>query len=168
LRAATWLDVYSERPLATFRSSLGRPLRTAITQPRHVADDFLLLPCATPPDDTIPLQLEDVARYPVGARLWFPNKNREFQAGHEWIDATVLEDLGYLIRIRLRDRIALDSQGGSPVLNADTGKVIGLFHRGEDDNGKISVTLCPARSILKFMSRAPKPMSLLTSIDRRR
>ena len=168
LRSATWLDVYSESPLATFRSSHGRPLRSTITQPRHVADDFLLLPCSTLPDSSTALELENIERYTAGTRLWFPNKNREIETGHEWVDATVVEDLGYLIKVRLRDPVTLDSQSGSPLLSADTGKVIGMLQSGEEENGKILLTLCPARSIVKFLSRPQRPTPLLTSISRRR
>jgi hypothetical protein len=168
LRAATWLDVYSEMPLATFRSSLGRPARTAIREPRHVADDFVLLPLYTPPDFGTALQLEQVERYTAGSRLWFPNKNRDVEVGHEWIDATVVEDLGYLIKARLRDSITIQSQSGSPVLNAETGKVVGMVQDGEEDNGKIILTLCPARSLVKFLSRPQQPTALLTSIRKRR
>lgn len=168
LGSATWLDVYSERPLATFRSSLGRPLRTTFTRPGDTADDFLLLPCNQPPEEGTALQIENVPRYEPGNRLWFPNKSREVEIGHDWIDATVVEDLGYLIKVRLQDPISLQTQSGSPVLNADTGKVIGMVHAGEELNGKLILTLCPARSLARHLSRRQATVSLLSSIARRR
>jgi hypothetical protein len=168
LRAATWLDVYSEMPLATFRASLGRPARTTISQPKHVADDFLLLPLTAVPEQSTALQLEQVERYSAGTRLWFPNKSRDVESGYEWIDATVLEDLGYLIKAKLRDPIVIQSQSGSPLLNADTGKVVGMVQGGEEENGKVTLTLCPARSLVKFLSRPQQTTALLTSIRRRR
>ena len=168
LGSATWLDVYSERPLATFRASLGRPARTTITRPRDVADDFLLLPCTKPPEEGTPLHLENVEHYASGTRLWFPNKTRDIDLGHQWIDATVVEDLGYLIKVQLRDPIAIESQSGSPVLSADTGKVIGMVQAGAEENGKVTLTLCPARSVLKFLGRRQQTYALMTSISRRR
>ncbi len=168
LRAATWLDVYSERPLATFRASLGRPARTAFPRPTDVAHDFLLLPCNAPPEEGVALQLEDVARYEPGTRLWFPSKSRQVETGHDWIDATVVEDLGHLLRVRLASSITLESQSGSPLLNAATGKVVGMIHSGTDERGATILTLCPARSIVKFLGRRQELTSLLSSIRRRR
>lgn len=168
LGSATWLDVYSERPLATFRSSLGRPLRTTFTKPGDTVDDFLLLPCNHPPEEGTPLQLENVSRYEPGTRLWFPNKSREVEIGHEWIDGTVVEDLGYLIKVRLQDPVSFQTQSGSPVLNAETGKVIGMVHEGEEVNGKCVLTLCPSRSLTRHLGRRQPTVSLLSSIARRR
>ncbi len=168
LRSATWLDVPTERPLATFRASLGRPSRTTITRPRDVADDFVLLPCNAPPEEGLALQLEQVARYEPGTRLWFPNKNRQLELGHEWIDAIVVEDLGHLIRVKLSAGIVMNSQSGSPLLNAATGKVIGMVNGGEEERGAIILTLCPARSVLKHLGRRQELTSLMTSIRRRR
>lgn len=168
LRAATWLDVPTERPLATFRASLGRPARTAITRPRDVADDFVLLPCNAPPEEGLALQLEQVARYESGTRLWFPNKNRQVELGHEWIDAAVVEDLGHLIRVKLSASVVMNSQSGSPLLNAATGKVIGMVNGGEEERGAIILTLCPARAVLKHLGRRQELTSLMTSIRRRR
>ncbi len=168
LQGATWLDVPTESPVATFRSSLGRPTRTAINRMRDVADDFLLLPCPQLPAATTPLQLEQVARYEPGTRLWFPNKSRDAASGHAWIDATVVEDAGYWIQVRLSDPITIQSQSGSPVLNAATGRVIGMLQGVEDQNGTTMLYLCPARSLLKHLARNPRPVSLTTSIRRGR
>ena len=168
LRSATWLDVVNQTPLATLRASLGRPVRAAFTQPRHVADDFLLLPLSAEPEGTRALVLEQVERYSPGERLWFPNKTRESEFGHEWIDATVIEDAGHLIKVRLRDPVTLESQSGSPLLNAATGKVVGMVHSGTEEEGKVILTLCPARSIAKYLARRHTLSPLMTSISRRR
>jgi hypothetical protein len=167
LRGATWLDVASESPVTTFRTSLGGPLRTSITRMRDAADDFLLLPIASQPEETTVLQLEQVAKYAPGTRLWFPNKNRDAAAGHTWIDATVVEDAGFWIQVRLAEKIILQSQSGSPVLNAETGKVIGMLQGAEDEHGRTMLYLCPARSLIKHLGRNLKPVSLMTSIRRR-
>lgn len=168
LGSATWLEIHSGEPAATFRSSLGRPVRATITRPRDVADDFLLLPCRQPPEGSTPLQLENVERYAPGTRLWFPDKKHDAELGHQWIDATVAEDLGYLIKVRLREPVAIDSQSGSPILNAETGKVIGMIQGSVEENGKIILTLCPARSLLKHLGRRQEVVTLMTSISRRR
>ena len=168
LRSATWLDVFNETPLATFRASLGKPIRASFTLPRHVADDFLLLPLTTLPEGGTALQLEQVERYSPGERLWFPNKNRDVEIGHEWIDATIIEDAGHLIKVRVRDPIVLQSQSGSPLLNASTGKVVGMIHGGNEEDGKIILTLCPARSLVKHLGRRQQLSPLMTSISRRR
>lgn len=168
LQGATWLDVPTESPVTTFRASLGRPARTAISRMRDVADDFLLLPCAQLPAETVALKLEQVARYEPGTRLWFPNKSRHEATGHAWIDATVVEDAGYWIQVRLADPIVIQSQSGSPVLNATTGRVVGMLQGAEDQNGVTMLYLCPARSLLKHLARNPRPVSLTTSIRRGR
>jgi hypothetical protein len=168
LQSATWLEIPSEVPVATFRSSLGRPLRSAITLPQHVADDFVLMPLRTMPEDYTALQLEQVERYSTDTRLWFPNKRLDLEAGYEWIDATVIEDAGHLIRVRLRESVTLQSQSGSPVFNAETGKVVGMVQGGTDENGRTVLTLCPARSLVKHLGRRQQIFSLTTSIRRRR
>ncbi|WP_414660007.1 hypothetical protein [Horticoccus sp. 23ND18S-11] len=168
LHSATWLDVYSERPLATFRTSLGRPLRTAITTPRHVADDFLLLPLTGALDEGTKLQLEAVERYEVGTAFWFPNKSRDHEAGYVWIEARVVEDAGHLIKVRLGEAVTPQSQSGSPLLNAATGKVAGMVNGAEEENGRTILVLCPARAIVKYLARPRQPVSLQISISRRR
>jgi hypothetical protein len=54
------------------------------------------------------------------------------------------------------------------VLNAATGKVMGMLHRGADENGRTILTLCPARSLLKHLGRRQQIYPLMTSISRRR
>jgi hypothetical protein len=167
LKSATWVDVATESPVATFRASLGGPLRTSITRMRDAADDFLLLPLASQPEATTVLELEQVAKYAPGTALWFPDKNRDTPAGHTWIDATVVEDAGFWIQVRLAQPIHLQSQSGSPVLNAETGKVIGMLQGAEDENGRTMLYLCPARSLIKHLGRNLKTVPLMTSIRRR-
>ena len=167
LRSATWLDVASERPLATFRTSLGRPVRTTITLMRHIADDFLLLPLSKPPEGGYVLHLEVVDRYEVGTRLWFPNKSRETELGHVWMDAAIAEDAGTHLIVRIREPLTMESQSGSPLLNASTGKVVGMIYGGEIENGHTLLTLCPARSIVKHLNRRQQVTPLSTSIRRR-
>lgn len=168
LKAANWLDVYAETPVATFRVSYGRPARTAISLMRHAADDFLLLPGGALPANTTALKLESIARYEPGTRLWFPNKSREVEAGYTWIDATVVEDSGAWIEVRLGEKITIQSQSGSPVLNATTGRVIGMVQGAEEQNGRTMLYLCPARSLVKFLGRKQRLYPLTTSISRRR
>lgn len=168
LRSATWLDVYSEQPLATFRTSLGRPARTAITLPAHAADDFVLLPLTKPPEEGAVLELESVDRYEIGTRVWFPNKNRENRLGHVWLDGTVTEDAGNYIVVRFREPVVLESQSGSPLLHASTGKVLGMIQGGREESGQTLLTLCPARSLVKFLGRRQPLLPLTTSIRRRR
>jgi hypothetical protein len=168
LRSASWLDVVTEKPLATLRTSLGRPVRASFTLPRHIADDFILMPLTSLPEGTTALQLEQVERYSPGDPLWFPNKSRDAAEGYDWIDANVLEDEGHLIRVRVREPIALQSQSGSPLLNASTGKVVGMIYGGEEENGRTILTLCPARSIVKYLGRRHTVSPLMTSISRRR
>jgi hypothetical protein len=168
LKAANWLDVYAETPVATFRVSYGRPARSAITLMRHAADDFLLMPGGALPENTTALKLESVARYEPGTRLWFPNKNRDVEIGHTWIDATVVEDAGAWIEVRLGEKITVQSQSGSPVLNAATGKVVGMVQGAEEQQGRTVLFLCPARGLVKFLGRKQRLYPLTTSISRKR
>jgi hypothetical protein len=54
------------------------------------------------------------------------------------------------------------------VLNATTGRVIGMVQGAEEQHGRTMLYLCPARSLMKFLGRKQRLYPLTTSISRRR
>lgn len=106
------------------------------------------------------MEIEDVASYAPKTKLWFPNKTEKEKSGYEWIEAEVLEDAGFAIKVKALSPVKLRSQSGSPFFNRETGKVIGML-LGGDEKG---FYLCPARSLAKRLREAHAPVSLMESV----
>jgi hypothetical protein len=142
---AIWLDIANEKVVMGFKNSLGKPERTAIDKLGDVQHDFVLMPAETLPANCTALELEDVAGYKPGTKLWFPNKDSETPEGYTWAEAEVIEDKKLLITVKFLSKVKLESQSGTPFINQATGKVIGILMGGSEK----AILLCPARSVAK-------------------
>jgi len=159
---AIWLDINTSKTVIGFKSSHGKPAKTEIDLIEDVQHDFLLLPTSKPPANSTAVEFENVKKYKVGQNVWFPNKSKNAKLGYEWIPAKVVEDLGVAIEVRFLKDIKLVSQSGSPLINADTGKVIGILMGGTDT----SFYICPSRFIIKSLEKNKKPLPLMESIKK--
>jgi hypothetical protein len=142
---AIWLDITNEKVVTSFRTSLGKPERTAIDRIGDIQHDFVLMPAESLPANCAALEVEDVADYKAGTKLWFPNKNPESPDGYTWVEAEVIDDKKVLTTVKFLSEVELESQSGTPFINQDTGKVIGLLMGGDAKE----IILCPARSLAK-------------------
>lgn len=159
LKAATWLDIQNSKPAAKFTKSLGHPARTAIELLEDIQHDFIVMPldATEPPPGYTALEVESVEKYPAGTKLLFPNKAPAEENGYHWIEAEITEDAGPLLKARPLQRVALQSQSGTPFINQKTGKVAGMLMGGSEQNGVTELLLCPARFLVKKLKTKTRP-----------
>lgn len=160
---AIWLDIHTSKPMIGFRTSLGKPDRTSIERRPDIQYDFVLMPMEELPAGCAAVELENVEKYAEGTRLWFPNKSGAAKIGYEWLEAVVVEDEGRLLNVRFVSAPKLQSQSGTPFLNQESGRVVGLLMGGDE---KMGIFLCPARSLVARIKSQPKEMPLMESITK--
>lgn len=159
---AIWLDVHSSKPIAGFRTSTGKPKTTSIQKFEDIQNDFLLMPLDKIPEGFVGIEIEKVARYTKGHKLWFPNKSEEDTIGYKWVEAEVIEDRGHMIAVKFLSDVKLQSQSGSPFFSQESGKAIGMLMGGDQNE----IYLCPTRGILDSLDSHPTPMPLMESITK--
>lgn len=164
LTMATWCDLRDGSPVVTFRASVGIPDRTSIERLSDVRHDFLVLVAPELKEECSQLEIEFVERYAADTRFWLPNKNAAAPDGYSWVDGVLEQDAGNYLKIRLRQSITVESQSGSPVLNAATGKVAGLIYGAEESGGYVTLICCPARSLVRWLRRPAAAVSLTRSV----
>lgn len=159
---AIWLDIHSSMPVVGFRTCAGKPKITSINKVEDIKNDFLLMPLEQIPEGYSSVEIENVARYPEGHKLWFPNKSQEEKVGYTWIEAEIVEDNGYMITVKLLRNVELKSQSGSPFFSQETGKAVGMLMGGKGTE----IYLCPTRGIADALEADPQPVSLMTGITK--
>ncbi len=146
---ASWLDIKTKQPIATFTCSWGIPGREGCYAPMDLRSDYLMLVVEGEIPATSVLEIDDREIAEVDERVWFPNKNPQAPLGYERIDGKITEaQNGYSIVI-LDTKIDLTTRSGTPVVSAKTGKVIGILTGGGEKNCKTQLFLAPAHSIRK-------------------
>src|SRR3990172_8408362 len=156
LTEARWLEIRSERPMATFTSSWGPPGSEGTIQPIvDLRRDYLLMPAPGDVPADVVLELDRRETPDLGERIWFPNKTPRAELGYEAVEGMVVEaDLKYSIVV-LDGLIELVLQTGSPIISQKSGRVIGTLSRGgEPHEGKTVLFLAPASGILKALIEA--------------
>ncbi|SKB03534.1 hypothetical protein SAMN02745166_03835 [Prosthecobacter debontii] len=160
---AIWLDVHSSKPIAGFRTSAGKPKTTSIQKFEDIQNDFLIMPLEKIPDGCVGIEIEKVAHYSKGHKLWFPNKAEEESIGYTWVEAEIVEDKGHMMTARLLSEVKLQGRSGSPFFSQETGKAIGMLMGGDENE----IYLCPTRGIVDSLESNPTPIPLMESITNR-
>lgn len=165
LLKATWLDIPDNTPELEFQNCLGKPEIRGLNTYSDLEHDFLVLPVTCPPSKQYSvLEIDTRSKINSGEKLLFPNKDNSKELGYTWIPAIVTADHGKYINIKLIKSIRLQSQSGSPVISKRTGKVIGMLSTGKQNNGEITLSLCPVRNIAEHINKNNQLNSLQMAI----
>lgn len=156
------LDVTDGKLLGVATHSWGRPGAGGIEEPLlDLGDDILALVLPEPPPGIKPVALTDVSDVAVGARVWLPNKAPGSPSGYTRIEGVVVNATLTCLKVRLDERIPLQSQSGSPVLFADNDRLVGVVSRGQEtDDGKTELWLTPAHYVELALVRGPAAFPL--------
>jgi hypothetical protein len=131
LLEARWLDVRTEKPVASFTRSWGRP--PAFDPDRPIVDlpkDFLLMPVAEGVSIPSVLELDPQPRPDLDETVWFSDKDPEAPRGFRPIAGIVAEITDERTTVFLEKPFEPESQSGSPIISQRTGKVIGILAGG--------------------------------------
>lgn len=162
LLKASWLDVRTMQPIATFTKSWGRPGNSGIVTPTHVdlRSDYLLLVDETAVPVESVLELDERELPVVGERIWFPNKNPQADLGYELVEGHVTIATAYFIAVALDAPVTLQSQSGSPIISRTSGGVIGTLSRGAAGKQSQELFLAPVHPISKVLRESALLFSL--------
>lgn len=140
VRAVEWMNLNSGKAAARMTDVWGLPGKG-----NSYETDYWILPA---PDSVAPvLELDYRQSPPVGESVWFPNKPAKPGAPIEWIDGQVVDVKANCVVVRLKKPIKTQSQSGSPILSAVTGKVLGTF-AGASKSEPL-VMLAPIRCVVE-------------------
>lgn len=159
---AIWTDIVTSRPVIGFKHSLGKLERQSIDDLADIQYDFIVLPTSSLPPDCVGLEIDDVEKYAEGTKLWFPNKTADEKNGYRWVPAEIIKDEGHMLRVRLLGNVKLQSQSGSPFLDQETGRVVGMLMGGN----KKELFLCPARFIAKRLKSPVQELLLMETVKK--
>lgn len=150
---AEWLDLATDKSVATMTRCWGNPGSEGTDEPLDIRFDYLIMPATEPVDPGLLLELDSRAKPNFGERVWFPNKGAATKTGFEIIEGTVLEvEAGYVL-VLLDKKVKTASRSGTPIISQDTGKVVGLFAKSGEADGKTAVGLTPIPEILKGLDK---------------
>lgn len=151
LKEVRWLDVGSNKAIASFKTSWGQPgsAGTAGLRKMDLRPDYFIMPATAP---QLVLEMDDRPLPIVGESIWFPDKDPDEELGYRLMYGTVAKATESYIEVTLDESLELQSQSGSPILSRATGKVIGTLSRGDVGKGTPSLYLTPAHSIREALA----------------
>lgn len=150
---AEWLDLATDKSVATMTRCWGNPGSEGTDEPLDIRFDYLIMPTTEPVDPGLLLELDNRAKPNFGERVWFPNKGAATKTGFEMIEGTIVEvEAGYVM-VLLDKKVKTESQSGTPIISQDTGKVVGLFAKSGEADGKTAVGLTPIPELLKAFNK---------------
>ena len=154
LQEAKWLDVRTNKWVATFTLSWGTPGRSGTRHPLlDLRSDYLLMPASSSITPDKVLELDSRPKPKLKERIWFPNKDETAPLGHQVVAGSVVEsDEKYSIVI-LDKEVPLQSQSGSPFISQATGKVIGTLSGADSANGQLRLLITPSSGILAMLAK---------------
>lgn len=119
-------------------------------------DDYLVMPI-----DPLPglqgLELDPRPVVASGLRVWFPDKRFETESGFVVRKGKIKHSTTHLLEVELDEPMTIESQSGSPVLDEEGNRVLGILFGGE---GK-QLYFTPAsalRRVLEDPTRQPVPL----------
>jgi hypothetical protein len=163
LEEAVWLDVITQEPAARFSRSFGKPGSKPARESTDRRCDYLIVFDETESLDLPLLELDMRLMPEVRERVWLPDKHDNAADGYLLVEGTVLQTDENHSVVRLDRRIPMQSQSGSPIISQKTGKVLGTWSGGSQNESHTFIFLTPASAILKAMREA-KDRPLLSEV----
>lgn len=154
-----WLDIKTNKAIASSRKSWGMPGRQGSHEPLDLRSDYLLLLMEKEVSSQSILEMDQRTDLPIGERIWFPNKNATAKEGYDLIEGKTHKTGAAYITIKLDKKIDLQSRSGTPVISQSTGKVIGIL-TSCDNTDTTLLYLAPGLSIYKGLLKAKQPLFL--------
>ncbi len=165
---AVGISLRDFEPVAKMHQSWGMPGSGGKETPvLDLRSDYFIMPVAANLPDDMLLELDERPAPGNGEAVWYPSKSFSHHLGYEWIEGVVDEIVPGHISVRLKKSAVLESQNGSPVISATTGKVIGVLFKGKKRRGRMVLSLCPAASIRNAIESAEEFPRLKDVVGRR-
>lgn len=154
LEEVIWLDVVTQKPVARFDRSFGRPGYLPQLEPMDLRSDYLIVFSDTEVIEQPVLELDLRLKPDVRERVWFPDKHDNAAEGYLLVEGTVTRSEEQYCAVRLDRQITPQSQSGSPFISQKTGKVIGTWSCARPGRDHFYVYLTPASQLAKVMREA--------------
>jgi len=159
LEQAIWLDVVTQKPVARFEQSFGRPGYLPQLEPMDLRSDYLIVFSDSQTIDQPVLELDLRLKPEERERVWFPDKHDNAADGYLLVEGTVMRSGEQYCAVRLDRQITPQSQSGSPFISQKTGKVIGTWSCARPAKEHFYVFLTPASHLSKVIREAKdRPM----------